>query len=128
MVNYAFWDNDYNDVILQKEVQHTKEEIQEMALEFFNDYEKYRVDDDFNYCENFIHYLVIHKGFSFPKVEDNNIYDIDMLRGLAKQDDTTDFKVDNTDFTKVTTDISNTFMNCNVITGLAEELMNNEVY
>ena len=70
MINYTFWDNDYNEILLQKEVQHTKEEIQEMALEFFNNYEKYRVDEDYNYCENFIQYLVTQRGFSFPKVED----------------------------------------------------------
>ena len=120
MINYAFWDNDYNDVILQKEVQHTKEEIQEMALEFFNNYEKYRVDDDFNYCENFIHYLVIHKGFTFPKIEDDNIYDIDILKGLAKQEEDIETASEvYIEYPEVdTTDISNTFMNCSLITSL----------
>lgn len=122
MINYTFWDNDYNEIILQKEVQHTREEIQEMALEFFNNYEDYRVDEDFNYCENFIQYLVTQRGFSFPKVDDDNVYDIYTLGRLAKQkEDTTDIKVDTTDFKKASTDISNTFMNCNLITDLPKE-------
>ena len=130
MINYTFLDNDYNEILLQKEVQHTREEIQEMALEFFNNYEKYRVDDDYNYCENFIHYLVTQRGFSFPKVDSDNVYDIDILRGLAKQKEDIEtapevcIKYPEVD----TTDFSNTFMNCNVITGLAEELINNEVH
>ena len=130
MINYTFLDNDYNEILLQKEVQHTREEIQEMALEFFKNYEKYRVDDDFNYCENFIHYLVIHKGFSFPKVYNDNLYDIDTLGKLAKQKGDIEtapevcIKYPEVD----TTDISNTFMNCSVITDLSKELINNEMY
>ena len=123
MINYTFWDNDYNEILLQKEVQHTKEEIQEMALEFFNNYENYRVDDDFNYCENFIQYLVKHKGFSFPKVEEGNIYDIYLLKKLSKQKEDIEtapevcIKYPEVD----TTDISNTFMNCNIITELPRQ-------
>ena len=118
MINYTFLDNDYNEILLQKEVQHTREEIQEMALEFFNNYENYRVDDDFNYCENFIDYLVIHKGFSFPKVYNDNVYDIDILKGLSKQKE--DIETAPEVYIKYpevdTTDISNTFMNCSIIT------------
>ena len=123
MINYTFLDNNYNEILLQKEVQHTKEEIQEMALEFFNNYENYRVDDDFNYCENFIQYLVIHKGFSFPKVYNDNVYDIDILKGLSKQEEDIEtapevcIKYPEVD----TTDISNTFMNCSIITELPRE-------
>ena len=123
MVNYAFWDNYYNDVILQKEVQHTKEEILEMALEFFNNYEEYRIDEDYSYCENFIHYLVIHKGFSFPKVYNDNVYDIDILKGLSKQKE--DIETAPEVYIKYpevdTTDISNTFMNCSIITELPRQ-------
>ena len=130
MVNYIFWDNDYNEIILQKEVQHTREEIQEMALEFFNNYEDYRVDEDFNYCENFIQYLVTQRRFSFPKVDDDNVYDIYLLKGLSKQKE--DIETAPEVYIKYpevdTTDFSNTFMNCSTITGLAEELKNNEVY
>ena len=130
MINYIFWDNDYNEIILQKEVQHTREEIQEMALEFFNNYEDYRVDEDFNYCENFIQYLVTQKGFSFPRVDDDNVYDIYLLKGLSKQKE--DIETAPEVYIKYpevdTTDFSNTFMNCSTITGLAEELKNNEVY
>ena len=123
MINYTFLDNNYNEILLQKEVQHTREEIQEMALEFFNNYENYRVDDDFNYCENFIQYLVIHKGFSFPKVYNDNVYDIDILKGLSKQEEDIEtapevcIKYPEVD----TTDISNTFMNCSIITELPRE-------
>lgn len=123
MINYTFLDNDYNEILLQKEVQHTREEIQEMALEFFNNYENYRVDDDFNYCENFIHYLVIHKGFSFPIVYNDNVYDIDILKGLSKQEE--DIETAPEVYIKYpevdTTDISNTFMNCSIITELPRE-------
>lgn len=123
MINYTFLDNNYNEILLQKEVQHTREEIQEMVLEFFNNYEKYRVDDDFNYCENFINYLVIHKGFSFPKVYNDNVYDIDMLKGLSKQKE--DIETAPEVYIKYpevdTTDISNTFMNCSIITELPRE-------
>ena len=123
MINYTFLDNDYNEILLQKEVQHTREEIQEMALEFFNNYENYRVDDDFNYCENFIDYLVIHKGFSFPKVYNDNLYDIDILKGLSKQKE--DIETAPEVYIKYpevdTTDISNTFMNCSIITELPRE-------
>lgn len=120
MINYIFLDGNYNEILLQNEVQHTREEIQEMALEFFNNYEKYRVDDDFNYYENFIQYLVIHKGFNFPKVYNDNLYDIDILKGLSKQKEDTEtapevyIKYPEVD----TTDISNTFMNCSIITEL----------
>lgn len=123
MINYTFLDGNYNEILLQKEVQHTREEIQEMALEFFNNYEKYRVDDDFNYYENFIHYLVIDKGFSFPKVYNDNLYDIDILKGLSKQKEDTGtapevcIKYPEVD----TTDISNTFMNCSTITELPRQ-------
>ena len=123
MINYTFLDNDYNEILLQKEVQHTREEIQEMALEFFNNYEKYRVDDDFNYCANFINYLVIHKGFSFPKVYNDNVYDIDILKGLSKQKE--DIETAPEVYIKYpevdTTDISNTFMNCSIITELPKQ-------
>ena len=123
MINYTFWDNDYNEILLQKEVPHTKEEIQEMALEFFNNYEKYRVDEDYNYCENFIQYLVTQKGFSFPKVDDDNVYDIYLLKGLAKQKE--DIETAPEVYIKYpevdTTDISNTFMNCSIITELPRE-------
>ena len=123
MINYTFLDNDYNEILLQKEVQHTREEIQEMALEFFNNYENYRVDDDFNYCENFIDYLVIHKGFSFPEVYNDNVYDIDILKGLSKQEE--DIETAPEVYIKYpevdTTDISNTFMNCSIITELPRE-------
>ena len=119
MINYTFLDNDDNEILLQKEVQHTSEEIQEMALEFFNNYEKYRVDDDFNYCENFIHYLVIHKGFSFPKVYNYNLYDIDTLGRLAKQEEEKNNCLENLKtIPKASTDISSTFMNCSMITKL----------
>ena len=119
MINYTFLDNDYNEILLQKEVQHTREEIQEMALEFFKNYEKYRVDDGFNYCENFIHYLVIHKGFSFPKVYNDNVYDIDTLGRLAKQEEEKNNCLENLKtIPKASTDISNTFMNCSMITKL----------
>ena len=87
MINYTFLDNDYNEILLQKEIQHTREEIQEMAFEFFNNYEEYRVDDDYNYCENFIQYLVAQKGFSFPEVDNANVYDIYELRELAKMEE-----------------------------------------
>lgn len=119
MINYTFWDTDYNEILLQKEEQHTKEEIQEMASEFFNNYEKYRVDEDYNYCENFIQYLVTHKGFSFPKVGDEYEYDIDILRGLAKQEEDIEYPEEDIEYPEVdTTDISNTFMNCSMITSL----------
>ena len=123
MINYTFLDGNYNEILWEKKVQHTREEIQEMALEFFNNYEKYRVDDDFNYCENFIQYLVIHKGFSFPKVYNDNLYDIDILKGLSKQEEDTEtapevyIKYPEVD----TTDISNTFMNCSIITELPRQ-------
>ena len=123
MINYTFLDNDYNEILLQKEVQHTREEIQEMAFEFFNNYEKCRVDDDFNYCENFIQYLVIHKGFRFPKVYNDNVYDIDILKGLSKQKEDIEtapevcIKYPEVD----TTDTSNTFMNCSIITELPKQ-------
>lgn len=120
MINYTFWDNDYNEILLQKEVQHTREEIQEMALEFFNNYEEYRVDDDYNYCENFIQYLVAQKGFSFPKVDNDNVYDIYLLKRLSEQEEEKNNCLENIKTTpKVdTTDISNTFMNCSIITEL----------
>ena len=121
MINYTFLDNDYNEILLQKEVQHTREEIQEMALEFFNNYEKYRVDDDFNYCENFIDYLVIHKGFSFPKVYNDNLYDIDTLGRLAKQEEEKNNCLENIKTNPKVSDISNTFMNCSIITELPRE-------
>lgn len=123
MINYVFWDNDYNDVTLQKEVQHTREEIQEMALEFFNNYEKYRVDEDYNYCGNFIQYLVRQKGFSFPEVDDNNVYDIYLLKGLSKQEEDIETAPEvYIEYPEVdTTDISNTFMNCSIITSLPEQ-------
>ena len=123
MINYTFLDDDYDEILLQKEVQHTKEEIQEMALEFFNNYEKYRVDDDFNYCGNFIQYLVTRKGFSFPKVDDDNVYDIYLLKRLSKQKEDIETAPEvYIEYPEVdTTDISNTFMNCSIITELPRQ-------
>ena len=118
MINYTFLDNDFNEILLKKEVQHTREEIQEMAFEFFNNYEEYRVDDDYNYCENFIQYLVIHKGFSFPKVYNDNLYDIYELRELAKMEEEKNNCLENIKTIPKISDISNTFMNCSMITKL----------
>ena len=118
MINYTFLDNDFNEILLKKEVQHTREEIQEMAFEFFNNYEEYRVDDDYNYCENFIQYLVIHKGFSFPKVYNDNLYDIYELRELAKMEEEKNNCLENIKTIPKTSDISNIFMNCSMITKL----------
>lgn len=125
MINYTFWDNSFNEILLQKEVQHTKEEIQEMALEFYNNYEKYRVDEDYNYCENFIQYLVTQKGFSFPKVDDDNVYDIYLLilKRLSEQEEDIETAPEvYIEYPEVdTTDISNTFTNCSIITSLPEQ-------
>ena len=132
MINYTFWDINYNEISLQKEVQHTKEEIQEMASEFFNNYEKYRVDEDYNYCENFIQYLVTHKGFSFPKVDNDNDneYYIYLLKRLSKQEEDIETAPEvYIEYPEVdTTDISNTFMNCSIITSLPKELIDNEMH
>ena len=130
MINYTFWDINYNEISLQKEVQHTKEEIQEMASEFFNNYEKYRVDEDYNYCENFIQYLVTHKGFSFPKVDNDNEYYIYLLKRLSKQEEDIETAPEvYIEYPEVdTTDISNTFMDCSIITSLPKELIDNEMH